>query len=145
MWVRAAHRLGLAGGLGFMLVGAVGFATITMTRPVWRHSLTHRIEAVVTILIALALLSYGWAVAVAAIGRRRGWSAVRCYRTAAAPLLIIGGAWAFFGVIRDAEFSAGVLLLATAASTGHMARKLAYPASKFFEPITEAPFVSLRR
>jgi hypothetical protein len=139
MWVRAAHKLGVFGGSAVMLAGAGGFAAIAMAWPVWRLSTTQRLEAIFTTLITLAFLSYGCAVVSLSLGRKRGWSARRCYYVGILPLVIIGSVWAWLRLFHNAEFAAGMLLVFTGTVTGQMARKLAYPASKFSDPLTEAP------
>ena len=104
-----------------------------------------RTAAVLGLLVAPAILSYGWAAIFGAIGAEARMVGRAMLSGGALPFLVVGGAWMFIDMIVNGHFGAALFLLSMAAITGQMARKFAYPGSKFSsDPASEPAVQSLR-
>ena len=139
-FLRRAQKIGIAGGLGLVLLSSLGYNLPLLFLPSHRGSLVLRLAFV----SALLSFSLCWAILIAAIARKRHWSADECFRFTAFSLMGVGTAnlliLSRFAPIPFAEYTG---FFATAPFFGSLARKMAFPQLKFGQP--ETPSLTILR
>lgn len=136
---RAAQRIGIAGGLGIVLLSGFGYNLLLTSLPNQRGNLALKMAA----LAAMLLFCLGWAILMGATARRRNWSSDGCFRFAALSLMVLGPAnLLVLSQFVPVRFGPYTVFLAIGPSVGAMARKIAFPELKFGH--APSPLTTLR-